>query len=117
MMSFKPDIPVYLHQQAIDFRKQINGLSMIVQESLLLDPFTANFFVLINRNRTRIKILYWDRNGFCLWMKRLEKHRFAWPTSIHEDTVTIHTRELQWLLEGFDIWKSPPHQALHYASV
>ncbi len=66
MMSFKPDIPVYLHQQTIDFRKQINGLSMIVQESLLLDPFTANFFVFINRNRTRIKILYWDRNGFCL---------------------------------------------------
>lgn len=117
MMSFKPDIPVYLHKEAIDFRKQINGLSAIVQESLQLDPFAANVFVFINRGRSRIKILYWDRNGFCLWMKRLEKHKFAWPTAIREDKVIVHTRELQWLLDGFDIWKSPPHQALHYASV
>jgi len=62
---------------ATDMRKAVNGLSMLVADYLDLDVFTGNFFVFCNRARTIIKILYWERNGFCLWQKRLEKHRFA----------------------------------------
>jgi len=116
MMTFKPGAEVYLHKHAIDFRKQINGLSLIVQESLLLDPFSDSLFVFINRTRSRIKILYWNRNGFCLWMKRLEKDKFAWPRHLHDDKVVVTTEQLHWLLDGFDIWRSPPHQRLHFAS-
>ena len=117
MMRFTPDVHVYLHRHAIDFRKQINGLSLIVQESLLLDPFSKSLFVFINGTRNRIKILYWDRNGFCLWMKRLEKDKFSWPRHLQDDRIVITAEELHWLLDGFDIWKRPPHQRLYFASV
>ena len=117
MIQFQPEVAVYLYRTVVDFRKQINGLSLIVQESMELDVFSESLFVFVNRPRTRIKILYWQRNGFCLWMKRLERDKFAWPMRSHQETVSITTQELQWLLEGFDIWRQPPHQTLHYASV
>jgi transposase len=117
MMRFAASTNVYLHKHAIDFRKQINGLSLIVQESLLLDPFSESLFVFINRTRSRIKILYWDRNGFCLWMKRLEKDKFSWPRHLHDNQIMITVEELHWLLDGFDIWKRPPHRRLYFASV
>jgi len=117
MIQFKADIPVYLHRDAVDFRKQINGLSLIVQDSMALNVFSEAFFVFVNRPRTRIKILYWQRNGFCLWMKRLERDKFSWPKQIQKDVMSISTQELNWLLEGFDIWQKPPHQTLHFTSV
>jgi transposase len=118
MMTFSDRaVPVYLHRQPIDFRLQINGLSLIVQNNLLLDPFSAALFAFTNRSRNRIKILYWSRNGFCLWLKRLEKDKFVWPRSATADVVTLSTEELSWLLEGFDIWRQPPHQRLQYCAV
>lgn len=117
MITFAPTLSVYLHREPVDFRKQINGLSVIVQEGLSLDLFSARCFVFTNRQYNRIKILYWYRNGFCLWMKRLEKDKFSWAKNITTDTVTITVEELHWLLEGFDIWQKPPHQTLHYAAV
>ena len=117
MMHFKKDLDVYLHREPIDFRKQINGLSMIVQDELALDPFGNACFVFVNRGRNRIKILYWQRNGFCLWMKRLEKDKFSWPKHLMKDVIQLTGEELHWLLDGFDIWRKPPHQTLHYTSV
>ena len=63
---------VYLCREPIDFRKSINGLSVLVEQALELNPFGSALTVFINRQRTRIKVLTWHRNGFCLWMKRLE---------------------------------------------
>ena len=117
MMTFASQPTVYLHREPIDFRKQINGLSLIVQESTDLNLFDESFFAFINRSRTRIKILYWQKNGFCLWLKRLEKDKFAWPKAVNQDVMAISTQELQWLLDGFNIWLQPPHQTLKYAAV
>lgn len=117
MMSFNLQVPVYLHREPIDFRKQINGISVIVQEEMTLNVFDESFFVFINRQRNRVKVLYWQRNGFCLWMKRLEKDKFKWPKHLVDGTVQVSAQELQWLLEGFDIWHKPPHQPLHFTSV
>ena len=61
-----PSVPVYLHRKPIDFRKSINGLSVVVQESMHLSPFEKGLFVFDNKIRDRIKILYWDETGFCL---------------------------------------------------
>jgi transposase len=61
-----------------------------------------------------IKILYWDRNGFCLWQKRLERHRFVWPES-QTQVLGLEGRELNWLLEGLDIRQYRSHEALHYS--
>ena len=108
------DVAVYLHRQPVDFRKAINGLSLIVQEALQLNPYEEALFVFMNRARNRIKLLYWERNGFCLWQKRLEKARFAKPLASDHDAIMLTTQELNWLLDGFDIWRMPPHQQLFF---
>ena len=106
--------PVYLYRDAVDFRKSINGLSVIVQDAMTLDVFSSALFVFCNRNRRQVKILYWQKNGFCLWLKRLEKDKFAWPRKAADGTLTIDQSQLNWLLDGFDIFKHPPHETLHF---
>jgi len=70
---------LFLCREPVDFRKGILGLSVLVESELEQDPFSERLFVFINRARTGIKILYWERNGFCLWQKKLEQERFKWP--------------------------------------
>lgn len=108
---------VYLHREAVDFRLAINGLSVLIEQGLGRSPFVEAFYVFINRGRNKIKILYWERNGFCLWQKRLEKDRFAWPDSGQDEIVSLRIEELEWLLDGFDIWRAPPHKMLSFHSV
>lgn len=91
---------VYLACGKTDMRKQINGLSAIVESSFELDPFDEAIFVFCNRNRNRIKILEWDGDGFWLYFKRLEKGRFRWPTEGDAATLTLTAEELQILLGG-----------------
>ena len=117
MMRPANDLPVvYLCRDAVDFRKGINGLAILVEETLQLDPFSEHLFVFCNRRRNRIKILYWERNGFCLWQKRLERDRFAWPRD-DEALVTLTGKQLNWLLDGVDLWALRPHKRLAYRSV
>jgi transposase len=105
---------VYLAIGNTDMRKAINGLSILVQESMDLDPFSGHLFVFCNRKRNIIKILYWDRNGFCLWSKRLEKHFFRWPES-SEEVMKIDQRELMWLVDGLEINQQKAHDKLSYS--
>lgn len=105
---------VYLALGNTDMRKAINGLSILVQESMELDPFSGHLFVFCNRRRNILKILYWDRNGFCLWSKRLEKHFFRWPES-SEEVMKIDQRELMWLVDGLEINQQKAHDRLSYS--
>ena len=109
-----PNSRVYLAVGITDMRKAINGLSIMVEQHLSQDPFSGDLFVFCNRRQNMIKILYWDKNGFCLLHKRLEKHRFHWPRSA-EEVVTIASRELEWLLDGLDYTSA--HQRLYYRAV
>jgi len=112
------DLPVvYLCRDAIDFRKGINGLAVLVEDSLSLDPFCEHLFVFCNRRRDRIKILYWEHSGFCLWQKRLEKARFHWPRKGFDELVTLTSQQLNWLLDGYDITRMKPHKKLIFSSV
>lgn len=71
-----------------------------------------------NRAHNRIKVLYWHRKGFCRWQKRLEKARFGWPGPDPAASVcTLTLKELEWLLEGFDLWVNKPHKALYYHGI
>lgn len=109
---------VYLYRMAIDFRKSIGGLSALVEQELGMSPFGDALYVFINRRRDKIKALYWHRNGFCLWYKRLEQERFAWPADeAMQATCTMTMKELEWLLEGFDLWAQKPHKTLNYQAV
>lgn len=107
---------VYLALGATDMRKEINGLFMLVEETMALDVFSGHLFVFCNRRRTTLKVLFWDRNGFALYQKRLVKHRFKWPES-REELMQITTRELSFLLEGLDLKRVHPHQELRYETL
>jgi transposase len=104
---------VYLAVGSTDMRKAINGLSILVEQALELNPFSGDLFVFCNRQRTIIKILYWDLNGFCLWLKRLEKHQFKWP-KLRQEVICIGPKQLDWLLSGLDYTSA--HQQLNYTA-
>jgi transposase len=108
---------VYLCRDPVDFRKSIGGLSVLVEQELGLDPFGSALYVFVNRHRNKIKVLYWHRNGFCLWLKRLEAERFAWPRAAEGVTHPLTLQQFEWLLEGFDLWQKPPHKTLHFGAV
>ena len=69
MLTLNSNSRIYLRPGKTDFRKSVNGLSVLVEETMKLDPFGESYFVFCNRTKDRLKILYWDRNGFCLWYK------------------------------------------------
>jgi len=98
---------VYLASRFVDIRKSINGLSALVKEGFELDPFQEAYFVFCNKNRNKVKILHWDRNGFWLYYKRLERGRFKWPTTAKDDsTIALSSRELWGLLDGLTLEQS-----------
>ncbi len=108
---------VFLCLEPVDFRKGIMGLAAMVQAELALDPFAARLFVFTNRRRTGVKILYWEKSGFCLWQKRLERARFHWLKRPGEAVTSITGQQLNWLLDGYDISRMQPHESLKYSCV
>ena len=109
---------VYLYRQAVDFRKSIGGPSALVEQELGMKLFGDALYLFINRRHDKLKALYWHRNGFCLWYKRLEPERFGWPAAdAREATCALTMKELEWLLEGFDLWAAKPHKTLRFQSV
>ncbi len=86
----------------------------MVEEQFELDLFSGSLFAFCNRKRNIVKILYWSKNGFCIWMKRLEEEKFRWPDS-EEEVIEISQAALGWLLHGLDL--SHAHRQLQYSSV
>lgn len=117
MILWQEGITVYLHRDPVDFRKAINGLSLIVSEAMALSPFERALFVFCNKRRTQLKVLYWDKTGFVLWQKRLEKERFKWPKKNSANTITINHEQWSWLLRGFDFTKITPHTQLSFNAI
>lgn len=116
MTLISPHTRVFLGLGVTDMRKSINGLSALVESLFDLDPFSGHLFVFSNRRRNIVKILYWDRNGFCIWHKRLEKERFKWPGQDGESLELDH-RQLGWLLDGLDYSRIKAHRKLSYSAV
>lgn len=108
---------VFLHRTPVDGRKQINGLSALVEAEMGEDPFGSGLFVFINKRRDSVRLLYWDKSGFALWTKRLERETFRWPLRLQDSVVTLSVRELMWLLDGLDILALRPHETLSFAAV
>ena len=95
---------LYIHRIPVDMRKSINGLTAIVQAEMRLDLRTSSLFIFCNQRRTHLKMIYFDRSGFALWLKRLEDSRFPWPTHFDEDTVKIELKDLRLPLDGVNIF-------------
>jgi len=107
---------VYLACGPTDLRKSIDSLAALVQEGFGLDPFSPSLFVFCNRQRNKLKILFWDHNGFWLLYRRLERGTFQWPTG-HEGTVTVSSRELRWLLDGLALEQRKAHPPVRAKTV
>lgn len=97
-----PDVKVFISSVPTDMRRSFDGLAALVQEGLKKDLFKGELFVFFNRRVDRVKILYWDRNGYCLWSKRLEKGIFRLP-KVPGKAFSMGTKELGLLLEGIDL--------------
>ena len=107
-------VRIFVRPGITDMRKQINGLAIIAEAVMEQRPFSGNLFLFCGRSRSVLKVLYWDRNGFCLWMKRLEKDRFPWPSD-DAQAREIDRDQILLLLRGIDFWRE--HQGLAYTTV
>jgi transposase len=109
---------VFLCKERVDFRKGIDGLGVIIQSTLKENPLSGSLFLFVNRRKDKVKCLYWEKNGFCLWQKRLEKSRFFWPAHLSSNAkITLTGQQVMYLLDGFDLrfWK--PHPALFFKTI
>jgi transposase len=98
-------VRIYIRPGRTDLRKAVNGLTLVVQEQMGQDPFSESVYIFCNRDRRVIKAVWWDRTGFWLSQKRLERDKFPWPES--EGAVEELSREqVQMLLSGIDFWKA-----------
>lgn len=115
--SASDDIAIYICRDPVDFRMGINGLSVMVEATLRYDPFSRNLFCFVNKRRNQIKVLYWQRTGFCLWLKRLEEERFKWPFHLEGPVIELDEAQFHWLLDGLDLKHLKPHRSLEYRTV
>ena len=102
MLSLPASVRVFVAVAATDLRKGFDGLARITRDAIDQDPLSGHFFVFANRRRDRVKILYWDRDGYAVWAKRLEKGTFRWP-AIHAQHVEWSAAELAAVLGGIDL--------------
>ena len=94
-------VRVHVYGRPVDMRKSFDGLYALTRQALVCDPLSGELFVFINRRGTQMKVLYWDRTGFCVWAKRLEQGRFV------SNWAQVRTRQMDWtglklLLEGIE---------------
>jgi len=116
MITFDTAPKVYLALGNTDMRKSIDGLSILVAEHLSLDPFSGYLFAFSNRSRSIVKLLFWDRNGFWILQKRLEKGKFKWPSS-ESEVMELTKMELRWLIDGLDPLKQHGFPQLKYSTI
>lgn len=92
---------VLVATKPVDFRKGMNGLAALVKERLSADPFSGVIYVFRSKRSDRIKLLFWDGSGVCLFAKRLEGGRFRWPR-IEDGVMRLSAAQLGALVEGLD---------------
>lgn len=105
MLTLPPAVRIYVASEPVDIRKAFDGLSAAVRESLREDPMSGHLFVFRNRRGDRMKILFWDRSGYCLFYKRLERGTFHLPAEVDRAArhIEMEAAELALMLEGIDL--------------
>jgi transposase len=105
---------IFLRPGHTDMRKAGNGLTVIVQDEMSHDPFSGSVYIFCNRERQLLKAVYWDKTGFWLSQKRLEKDKYPWPQT-EEEVCELTVEQLKMLLSGIDFFKA--HKELFYKKV
>jgi transposase len=106
MLSIPPTMRVFVAVQSTDMRRSFDGLVALTRSALLQDPLSGHLFAFFNRRRTVMKAVYWDRNGYCLVAKRLEKGTFVLPVAPAGSAIEVEAVDLTLLLEGIDLSKA-----------
>jgi transposase len=105
---------IFIHPGHTDLRKAVNGLTGIIEQQMAGEPFSGNVYLFCNKERKLLKALWWDKNGFWLSQKRLEKDKFPWPMT-NEEALELSGEELMMLLNGIDFFKA--HKPVYYKKV
>ena len=106
MLSLPPSVRIFLCLEVTDMRRGFDGLAAMTSELVGEDPLSGHLFVFRNRRRDRVKILYWDRDGYALWYKRLESGHFNFPIALNRRgarRVEVNASDLMMLLDGVDL--------------
>ena len=114
MLMLSPAVKIFLCSQATDMRRSFDKLAEMTRSVLAQDPLSGHLFVFFNRPRDRVKILFWDRSGFCLYYKRLEEGAFRVP-KLDTGGVQIDAAELALILEGIDLAGATRHKRFSIA--
>jgi len=107
---------IYLYRDAVDFRKSFRGLAAIVEQELGHNPFDGALYAFANRRRDKIKLLFWEDNGFVLYYKGLAEEKFRWPQP-DDEVMQLTVEQINWLLDGYDISLLKGHKKLHYEAL
>ena len=111
MFGLGNSISVYLMPGYTDMRKGVFTLASLSEEITKKNFLEGSLFVFMGKRRDKVKIVYWDKNGFCLWQKVLDKEKFWWPKNSQE-VKQMTVRELEWLLEGLNLSNVSGHKKL-----
>jgi len=103
MLSLPPSVRIFLCLAPTDMRRSFDGLAAMVPASLSHDPLSGHLFVFRNRRGDRVKVLWWDRDGYALWYKRLESGVFRFPERNDSGAVEVSSSDLTLVLEGIDV--------------
>ena len=102
MITLHSDVNIFVYTLPVDMRKSIDGLSVLVVEALEQSPQSGSLYLFRNKASNKVKVLYWDRNGFIMHYKRMERGRFKFPKAIDDNHFEITKEQLSWLLAGLD---------------
>lgn len=105
-MLFGFNSKIWLYDNPVDFRRQIDGLVILVADHLKLEPTSGQLFLFRNKAANKIKMLWWDRNGFWLFYKRLEQGRLIFP-KVNNTALELTRDQMGWLLSGLDCCSAP----------
>lgn len=110
-MIFPFQAKIWLYQTPVDFRKQIDGLMVLVADHLKANPTNGDLYIFRNRHKDKLKLLWWESNGFWLMYKRLEEGRLKFPREV-DGRLELSSEQLQWLLSGLDIAAQPARKVI-----
>ncbi len=116
MLTFSPGLKVLLSIKPVDMRKAIDGLNNLIVEQLQLNPQDKYLFLFCNQSRNKLKGIYFDKNGFVMVYKRLEKKKFYFPKQLGGTKLEITHQQLGWLLAGFDFMNLTHYPELQFTN-
>jgi transposase len=103
VLTLSPAVSIHLCVRPVDLRLGFDGLAGLVRSHLHADPLSGHLYVFHNKAADRLKVLYWDRHGFCLWCKRLECGRFHFPATAASHALELTAAQLHMILDGIDL--------------